>query len=135
MPATLCRRVLRQNFPPQIEHQVNYERLIFPFLIAELNLVVIGSQVGRVALISLTRPEDNFSLHGPATMFRVEHVLPKYTHEIQGFRPSVPLLGMAVSPMQGQQKQRKRWRLIMQYYDHSILSYEIWRDDDVVLVM
>ena len=118
-----------------IVHQVNYERLIFHVLIVELNLVIVGSQVGRVALITLTRPKDSFSLHGPATMFRIEHILPTYTHEIQGFRPSVPLLGIAASPLQGQQKEKKIWRLIMQYYDHSILNYELSRDEDAILVV
>lgn len=118
-----------------IGHQVGYERLIFPILIAELSLVIVGSQIGRVILISLTRPEDTFSHHGPVTMFRVDHFLPTYTHEIQGLRPSVPLMGIAVSPLQGQQKERKRWRLIMHYYDHSILSYELSRDGEELLVL
>jgi hypothetical protein len=116
-------------------HQVGYERLIFPHLIAELSLVIVGSQIGRVCLISLTRPDDSFSRHGPVTMFRVDHILPTYTHEIQGFRPSVPLMGIALSPLQGQQKGRKIWRLIMHYHDHSILSYELSRDGGELLVI
>ncbi|KAG0650989.1 hypothetical protein D0Z07_2527 [Hyphodiscus hymeniophilus] len=135
MPVTFCQKVLRQGLPVSIVHQVNFERLIFHILIAELGLVVVGSQVGRVALVSLTRPEDSFSWHGPATMFKVEHILPTYTHEAQGFRPSVPLLGIAASPLQGQRKERKIWRLIMQYYDHSILSYDLRRDGDHLLVV
>jgi hypothetical protein len=117
-----------------IAHQVHFERLIFRILIIDLGLVIVGSQIGRVALISLTRPEDSFSHHGPITMFRVEHILPTYTHEIQGFRPSVPLMGLAASPLQGQQMgERKRWRLIMHYTDHSILSYELSRGGDQLL--
>jgi hypothetical protein len=136
MPRTICRKPLKQDLPVIIAHQLNYERLIFQFLIAELGLVVIGSQVGRVVLISLTRPEDSFSQNGPVTMFRIDHILPTYTHEIQGFRPAVPLLGLAVSPLQGQQmKERKRWRLIMHFYDHSILTYELSRDGDQLVVL
>lgn len=136
MGRTICRKVLHQDLPLAIGQQVNFERLIFPVLIAELGLVIVGSQIGRVALISLTRPEDSFSHNGPVTMFRVDHILPTYTHEIQGFRPAVPLMGIAVSPLQGQEmKERKRWRLIMHYYDHSILSYELGRDGEELLVL
>ena len=118
-----------------IAHQFHYERLIFHLLIAELGLVIVGSQVGRVALVSLTRPEDSFSNHGPVTLFRVDHILPTYTDEVKGLRPAVPLMGIAASPLQGQQKDRKRWRLIMHFYDHSILSYEISREGPETFVL
>ena len=134
IPTIICRRALHQDLPVAIAHQANFERLLFQILIAELGLVIVGSQVGRVALISLTRPDDAFSHHGPVTMFRVDHILPSYTHEIRGFRPPVPLLGVAVSPLQGQ-RDRKRWRLIMQYYDHSILTYELSREGGELLVL
>lgn len=136
MPRTICRKVLKQILHVSIGHQIHFERLIFQTLIVELSLVIVGSQIGRVALISLTRPEDSFSHHGPVTMFRVDQILPTKTHETMGFRPSVPLLGLAVSPLQGQQmKERRRWRLIMHYYDHSILSYELSREGDDLLVL
>lgn len=136
MAKTVCRKVLKQLLPVSIGHHGDFERLIFQTLIVELNLVVVGSQVGRVALLSLTRPEDSFSQHGPVTMFRIDRILPTKRDEVEGFRPTAPLLGIAVSPLQGQQmKERKRWRLIMHYYDHSILSYELSREGDNLLVL
>jgi hypothetical protein len=69
-------------------------------------------------------------------MFRIDRILPTKRDEVEGFRPTAPLLGIAVSPLQGQQmKERKRWRLIMHYYDHSILSYELSREGDNLLVL
>lgn len=136
MPRSICRRVLKQTLPNAVGHLAHFERLILHFLIVELSLVIVGSQIGRVALVSLTRPEDSFSNHGPITMFRVDRILPTKQHEDAAMRPHVPLLGIAVSPLQGQQmKERKRWRLIMHYYDHSILSYEIGREGGELLVL
>lgn len=136
MPRTVCRKVLKQSLPVSIGHQVHFERLILHNLIVELGLVIVGSQVGRVALVSLTRPEDSFSQHGPVTMFRVDGILPTKKHEDEKMRPPVPLLGIAVSPLQGQQmRERRRWRLILHYYDHSILSYELSREGDGLLVL
>ena len=135
MPRTIRRKALKQSIPPSIGHQVHFERLILHVLIVELGLVIVGSQVGRVALLSLTRPEDGFSHHGPVTMFRVDRILPTKKHENENMRPPVPLLGIAASPMQGQSEEKKRWRLILQYYDHSILSYELSRDEDELLVL
>lgn len=123
--------------------------------IPELNLVVLGSMCGRVALLTLTqslqyRPEPR--LNAPRT-FRVEAVLPLDTEDEARERPYVCLLGMAVSPVPetrvlglslrkprraayGGRKTRKmlpgaeapaprRWRLILNYMDHSILQYDI----------
>lgn len=40
-------------------------------------------------------------------------------------RPFAPLHGIATGPVQG--ADHKRWRLMMMYQDHSILSYELCR--------
>ena len=81
-------------------------------------------------------------------------ILPTLSQEQQGVRPEVPLLGMAVSPVQGQEmkayspsnsaaevdKRRKpeaqgRYRLLMMYYDHTLLSYEISSGLDGLLLV
>lgn len=123
--------------------------------IPELNLVVLGSMCGRVALLTLTQPPPCLldpRLNAPRT-FRVEAVLPLDTEDEARERPYVCLLGMAVSPVPetrvlglslrktrraayGGRKTRKmlpgaeapapkRWRLILNYMDHSILQYDI----------
>lgn len=93
--------------------------------------------------------------------FRVDWLLPLKSQEEKGQRPESPLLGMAVGPIQGREmspgdeeigggagekwravESSRRYRLVMVYYDHTVLSYEIWRGgggqdgggDDRVLV-
>ena len=136
LPRTVCFKALKQHLPDAILPQAHFERLIFHALIVELGLVIVGTQVGRVALLTLTRPEDSFSHFGPVTMFRVDRILPTKTHEAAGLRPHVPLLGFAVAPLQGEQMmERRRWRLVLHYYDHSVLSYELSREGENLLVL
>jgi hypothetical protein len=136
MPRTVCKNILRQEIPDTLARLWHLQRLVLHAVISELGLVVIGSQIGRVALISLTRPEDDFSHHGPVTTFHVAKILPTRTQEgEERMRPNDPLLGFAVSPLQGQAKERKRWRLIMQYFDHSVLIYELSREGEELVVI
>jgi hypothetical protein len=73
---------------------------------------------------------DGYSKFGPVTTFRLDHLLPFERHmpEIRS-----PVLGLATSPVPGAEG---RWRLILHYMDHSILSYELWRGDtgDLLLI-
>ncbi|KAG4438132.1 hypothetical protein IFR05_006379 [Cadophora sp. M221] len=132
MLSTICRNFLQQKLPRQViqESLDRFDRLNMFAVIPELFLLVVASQKGRVGLFTLTRLENDFSQAGPAVMFRHEHVLPFTAHE-KGFRPFLPLLGVAVGPLQGKDKhggvQRKIWRLILHYTDHTILSYELKR--------
>ena len=114
--------------------------------IPSLGIVAIASQVGRVALLTMTK----LSMHSegkPSLLgFRVEHILPFQSQEFENKRPEVPLLGMAVGPVQGhglgdenicvrdtntagddRERGDRRYRLLMIYYDHTVLSYEIGR--------
>lgn len=157
MHHTVCHRLLKQHIPEDVLFQLQHiDRLSIHAVIAELNLVVIASQVGRVALLTLTRPEDSWSTNGPVTLFRVELFLPFRKQEDEGLRPIVPLLGMTVGPMQSKSmiqkgefeaattrrgsfgssyEARRRWRLIMHYYDHTILTYEISRNENDELMV
>lgn len=108
----------------------------------ELALVVIGSPTGRVVLLTLTRlavpidrPEGVWE-HG----FRVEWVLPTRADEEAHRKVLRPLHGMALGPVQsgdgdgdGDGTGRNaalppRYRLMLHYRNHDILSYEITRE-------
>lgn len=114
--------------------------------IPELHLVIVGSMCGRVALVTLTKPPHTGDAT-PRRAFRVDAVLP-FQHEEETFeRPFVCLLGIAVSPVpeprsQGIELRRRqpmrkgrtrsiepgsptRWRLILNYQDHTIMQYDI----------
>jgi len=124
-------------------HLRNFDRLNMLAFIPELSLVVVGSQVGRVALIGLTRMPDGYCGFGPVVMCRIEAILPETRHE-EKWRPYVQLLGMADSPLQGYIGRERggvggeglrRWRLLLHYFDGTILSYEIGRGVDFGLVV
>ncbi len=126
-------------FPQALTH---YNRLNMVNTIPELALVLIASQVGRVALLTITRPVYKSAVLFGSVAFRVDLVLPFRTEEKNELvRPNNGLLGIAVSPMQGtrgrNKMEPKRFRLMMHYYDHTILSYVISRDEEtgnVVLI-
>jgi hypothetical protein len=142
---TICKSILHQRLTAAVSGLRPFERLNMLAVIDELSLVIIGSQVGRCALITPTRLDKGFSSNGPVVMFRIDRILPSKTQEDGGARPTSALLGMAVSPLQADESPwagwaRKRhysrvWRLILHYYDHTILSYELSRtENDVLLV-
>ncbi|KAH7163067.1 hypothetical protein B0J13DRAFT_28384 [Dactylonectria estremocensis] len=106
----------------------------------ELGLVVIGSPTGRVVLLTLTRmavpaerPEGVWE-HG----FRVEWVLPTQPDEEKHRKVLRPLHGMALGPVQvgdvdGKVRNAalpRRYRLMLHYRNHDILSYEISRENE-----
>ncbi|RBR09780.1 uncharacterized protein FIESC28_09737 [Fusarium coffeatum] len=113
-------------------------------MVPELSLMVIGSPIGRVVLITLTRrartgEHDQGSWeHG----FRVEWVLPTKSDEdkhrkVKNLRP---LHGMALGPVQvgddvggkvggGGPAMPRRYRLMLHYRNHDILSYELTREE------
>lgn len=147
-----CQQALRQDVPPGLHQVIGYDRLKMLVQIPELGLVAIATQVGRVALLTMT------SMGGAGVTkygFRIEWFLPLKSEEQRGRRPDYSLLGMAVGPLQGFEaaspsskasntpgsrrnsrgqapingvKESRRFRLILYYYDHSVLTYEIWRD-------
>jgi hypothetical protein len=132
-PRTLCRRIVRHaHIHPGIIGHRGYARLNMVVPIPELSLVVVGSQAGRAALVSLTRIDDRASLNGPVVSFRIDGFLPSRDSHQERVWPRRPILGMAAAPVQtaeGLGVQRfKRWRLFMHFYDHSILTWELSRD-------
>ncbi|KAI4231523.1 MAG: hypothetical protein LQ349_005561 [Xanthoria aureola] len=144
----LCRSVLDQDLHPDDLHLRRLQRLNMVHQVPELNLVIIGDQMGRVAVLSITRRKAQT---GYGTLddfgFRVEAFLPPKSQEDQGQRPRTDLLGVAVGPVQGHEQQRedlldaaagehlkrrriirsRPYRIILYYLDHTVLSYEITR--------
>jgi len=65
----------------------------------------------------------------------MEWLLPTADQEQKRERPEVMLIGLAVSPIQGmlgerEQGRPRKWRLLLTYADHSVLSYEMCGADD-----
>jgi hypothetical protein len=148
--ATYLRKALEQH--PPIENPYRLDRLNMVTQIPELGIIVAASQIGRVALITLTRRNNHKWEYG----FRIDSIVPFESQESAGHRPDTQLLGVAVAPIQGQQlkpesildddtqaggddQQRsthsaapasRRYRLMLTYYDMTVLSYEIGRPQD-----
>jgi hypothetical protein len=137
---TFFRGIVRQqlgNLRDQLRH---FDRLNMLAVIPELSLVIATSQIGRAALITLTRLGDDFPSAGPVVMFRLDLILPLKIHEDKN-RPYVPLAGMAVAPLQASEAVKKgrwvgkRWRLLLHYVDQTILSYELYRSEGEELIV
>ncbi|KAI2635467.1 hypothetical protein GGS21DRAFT_83933 [Xylaria nigripes] len=131
--------VIEQQRPPRAlipNIPFDPERLSNLLHIPELSLVVAGSMCGRVVLITLTRPVNpEYSFKRG---FKVDAILPKKSDEDQLLRPICPLLGVAIGPVPSTSGGgsalperllgERRYRILLHYYDHRILSYEIYRN-------
>ncbi len=143
-----CQDALRQKIPPVLRHLNYFDRMQMVLQIPEIGVVAVANQVGRVALLTMTRlaKDPGITKFG----FRLEWFLPFKSQEEQGKRPDAPLLGMAIGPVQGFETASsssagrrspgdsikwpvngangtRRFRLMLTYYDHTVLTYEIWR--------
>ncbi|KAL8767702.1 MAG: hypothetical protein Q9209_005882 [Squamulea sp. 1 TL-2023] len=143
----LCRSILDQRLHPHDQYLARLQRLNMVHHVPELCIVVIGDQMGRVALLAMTRRQE--STVGLGNLddvgFRVEAFLPYKSQEDAGQRPKTELLGVAVGPVQGHEQQRedlldtgalhrrrlvlrsRAYRVMLYYRDHTVLSYEIKR--------
>lgn len=151
----ISHQTLHQKLPPGLHRLSHIERLNMITQIPELGVVLVGNQAGRVGVLTAT--------YWQATQqagYRVEYILPFKSQEEAGVRPEEPLMGIAVSPLQGHEYRpdpssirgmtseraspsgrsdirgsSRRFRLLMMYYDHTLLSYEISRpSEDEILV-
>ncbi|ENH61018.1 hypothetical protein FOC1_g10015824 [Fusarium oxysporum f. sp. cubense race 1] len=117
-------------------------RLNMIALAPELSLMAIGSPTGRVVLLTLTRKavpaerDDGTWEHG----FRVEWVLPTGSDETEHRKTLRPMHGMAMGPVQVGDEiggkvggvgpaMPRRYRLMLHYRNHDILSYELTREE------
>jgi len=116
---------------------LNYsDRISLHALIPELGVVVIGTPKGRAAVLALFQNREN-RMHKTRYSFRMEWLLPTAEQEERGERPETMLIGLAASPVQGmlgerEQGRPRKWRLLLTYADHSVLSYEICGAQDDV---
>jgi hypothetical protein len=157
---TICHKALDQHLPPHL-HLLNlYSRLNMIAQIPDLSLAVVGSQSGRVALLTLTTSP---TIQNERYAFRLETILPFKSQEKDGLRPDAPLAGLAVAPIQGRElavdreamtdvsaglgsrsrtrmeawrrvEGKRRYRLMIMYLSGTVLSYELGRDGERVSV-
>ncbi|RDA85186.1 hypothetical protein CP532_2373 [Ophiocordyceps camponoti-leonardi (nom. inval.)] len=112
--------------------------------VPELWLVVAASATGRVVLLTPTRLGRKIEYEGMPlkVAFRVEWILPRRSDEMRTWREPRPLHGMAVGPVQvssveaaaagaaaGASRPR-RFRLMLHYSNHDILTYEVTRVEE-----
>lgn len=105
----------------------------------EISAVAVGSAIGRVILLTLTRKPlypENCKI-GFEHAFRVDWILPTFEQEQELRKTLRPLHGMAVGPIYDNVKDAgkrarlpRRYRLMLHYRTHDILSYEITRDEE-----
>ena len=121
------------------------DRLNMVAQIPELGVVIVASQVGKAAILTMTKLRGEKLIHG----FRVECRVPFESQERAGLRPPCFLLGIATAPFQGQEinaagnddrspsperarsviRGSRRYRLFLTYCDHTVLTYEIGRPE------
>jgi hypothetical protein len=127
---------LKQDIPSEMEWALSpsffahrdFNRMSFHAAIPELGVVVAASANGRCAVLNLLQGEGEMGK--PVFFWRLEWLLPFEDQEVKGDRPGTFLAGLAVAPVQGTGGKRRdgkarRWRLMLYYMNHSILSYEI----------
>lgn len=146
-----CRSILDQDVHRMDTYLKRLQRLNIVHFVPELGIVIIGDQMGRVTILTITRrpcnTKDNSSKSLDDVGFRVEGFLPFTAQEDAGQRPKTDLLGVAVGPVQGHERERedlleeaigvksrrgirergRPWRVMLYYWDHTVLSYEIRR--------
>ncbi|KAI9813832.1 MAG: hypothetical protein M1827_003622 [Pycnora praestabilis] len=144
-PTTICQSLFAQHLPPGYPALRHFDRINLLAQIPELGIAIVATQCGRVALLTLTRMQTISSEH---FAFRVDLIVPFESQECENLRPHCPLLGIAVGPIQGKDMlsladsrfdssagiiERKRFRLLLTYYDHTILSYELERPQEDII--
>ncbi|WEW61505.1 hypothetical protein PRK78_006995 [Emydomyces testavorans] len=94
LPSVICRKLLRQTIPQFAPALMNRDRFNMVHQIPELGVVIAGSQIGRVAILSLTEVPD------VGRFMRIDHIVPFASQEERGMRPLLPLVGVAVGPVE-----------------------------------
>ncbi|THW10799.1 hypothetical protein D6D23_10581 [Aureobasidium pullulans] len=142
-PMPSMRRLFRQEVPACFESG-KFGRINMYAQIPSLGVVIVATQKGRIAILSLTQtvtrmldyakqdptlsPQDRPRMEKRIYGFRVDHMLPLPSQEEAGHRPKAGIHGIAVGPVQGTEHLDdglKRWRLLVHYQNHAMLAYEI----------
>lgn len=98
-PTVIARGPLRQQVPEVISSIHGYDRFNMVKYLAEFGIVVAATQKGRAAVISLTE------VASASVAIRINWMLPLASQERKAERPLKGLLGLAVGPIQGFEKQ------------------------------
>lgn len=123
---------------------VHRARMGYLIHIPELSLVVVGSMNGNVGLIRLT----TMGTSDPVMGFRIEHTLPRLSDiqdpKMSRLRPFHEqaaswwcLHGIAASPIPESRPRstpsspNRRFRLLLHYRNHTVLSYELSRNSEL----
>ncbi|KAI4731082.1 hypothetical protein E4T49_01210 [Aureobasidium sp. EXF-10728] len=145
LPIPSTRRLFQQEVPVAFDPgSTKFGRINMYAQIPSLGIVIIATQQGRVAVLSLTQTvtrmldyekvKPNHPSLERSRMekriygYRVDHILPLASQEEAGHRPKAGIHGIAVGPVQGTENLEdglKRWRLLVHYQDLSVLAYEI----------
>ncbi|KAL5377600.1 hypothetical protein DPSP01_009654 [Paraphaeosphaeria sporulosa] len=132
-------------YPPHSYHHTIadpvtiYHRQCFTAQIPELGVFMIGSPAGRVGIFRLTRSRYQTEHSNKIVGFRLDHLLPSSKDEVKyGLLDQLgkQLVGVAVGPVQGmfdaeeageegRNVGTRRWRMMMYYHDHTVLTYEL----------
>jgi len=138
--AVVMRNPMKQTIAAQSEKHFHpswwhtrIQRMSMHAAIPELGVVVVATPYGRCAVLSLVQGDNKTG--EPYYFYRVDWMLPTKEQEERGDRPGFTLMGLAVSPIQGQLAEprdplTRKWRLLLQYADFSVLSYDISRETD-----
>ncbi|KAL1970275.1 hypothetical protein VTN77DRAFT_5435 [Rasamsonia byssochlamydoides] len=94
-PSVVYGGPLRQPFTRTVLSIRSYDRFNMVKYIPELGVVIAATQNGRAAVITLTEA------HRKDITFRINWMVPLASQEKYADRPLIPLLGIAVSPVQG----------------------------------
>lgn len=147
---------LRQAIQSDFEFLRDFERLNMMVSLPPLGIIVLASQKGRALVLQLTKVPAHADYPNELTQpskegkrapldwmnktqytFRVACMLPFASQEAANERPFAPLHGLAASPLQGCGESVKaagaegsKWRVMLMYQDHSVLSYMIGRQSD-----
>ena len=147
LPIPSTRRLFQQEVSVAFESgSYKFGRINMYAQIPSLGVVIIGTQKGRVAVLSLTQTVTRMldyekaktKINDPSLEkarmeirifgYRVHHIVPHSSQEEAGHRPKAGIHGIAVGPVQGTEEledEFKRWRLLVHYQDLSVLAYEI----------
>ncbi|KAG6251206.1 hypothetical protein E4U23_000843 [Claviceps purpurea] len=145
--SVICPRAIRMGPWSGGDIRTNFSdtaRLSMVSHIPELFLIIIGSPIGRVMLVTPTRLAHPIEKAGGLLHYglRLEWVLPRRSDEAAFRTWKRPLHGMAVGPVQEagimgttEGKRRaamtpKRYRLMLHYRNHDIFTYELSREEE-----
>lgn len=133
----ISRDPCHQHLPQNMAWLLHHDRLHLTRTIPELHIVIVATATGRAAIYTMTRILSGTRLIAQAQDeygLRLDCIIPFASQERRRERPISFLIGIAAAPIQGHETKsgrvisEQRWRLLLTYHDHTVLSYELWRN-------